>query len=365
LTLVLLLAPASPAIAAPQQGEPADKVRVVYRAPEACPDEAAFLSAVRNRIGSDWEAAAGESARRIEVTVDATATGSTARLDFVDDDGHHVSRALVGASCADVVSGIALVTALAIDSRFTHDESQAPNTSANVEASSAGTSNDAGAQPAPTPPNAATPANAHTVTAARGVSTNAPSPGAAERRAQGGAHAPWKGEVAAFGAIATGIGPALAFGGRAVAGLVWPSGADLRIGVDYVVIPQTTIPVYGDVNIAMYELSGRASGCPLGLSIGKSVLVSPCAGIASGIVHGETRKSPGVVTPDFKDPAFVALFAEARVDARFGAFFLEASGELRFVVDPSTFALSAPNDDPLARMNQWTAFASLGLGLLL
>jgi hypothetical protein len=103
----------------------------------------------------------------------------------------------------------------------------------------------------------------------------------------------------------------------------------------------------------------------VGLSIGEHLLVSPCAGIASGIVHGATRPSAGVVATGSASPAFVALFAEGRVDARFGAFFVEASGEARFVVKHPSFALAKPNDSPLSSMEDVAAFASLGLGLLL
>jgi hypothetical protein len=258
-----------------------------------------------------------------------------------------------------VVSAIALVTALAIDSRFSHDEAQPSGTPAREAAPPNSTPN--GAAPgAATAPTSAAPAPA-------GVA-NAPARAeAAERRGETGAGpAPWKGEVAAFGAIGTGIGPTAAFGGRAIAGLLWPSGADLRIGADYLVMPEARVPFYDGVSLAMYELSGRASGCPLALSIGPSVRLSPCAGIASGIVHAETRRSPGVKTPGSANPAFVALFAEARVDAHFGAFFVEASGEVRFVVDPPTFALFPPDDQQaLASMSAVAAFASLGMGLLL
>jgi hypothetical protein len=364
---VAFLLCASPAAAAPQHDGPKEKVRILYRAPDECPDEAAFLAAVRTRTGDDaWEAAPGESARQIEVTVGVAPTGSSARLEFVDDDGHPVSRALTGSSCADAVSAIALVTALAIDSRFTHDDSQeSTETPATGAASSSATSNavsSAATTPnagtAPSSPSAGKPSPSKATVVPRTTpSERAPRPRASRPRA-------YRGEMAAFGAITTETKVA-AFGGRATFGVVWPRGAGLRIGIDYLDMPETRVDVLGGVTIAMYELVGRASGCPMGFDVGAYVRLSPCAGIASGIVHGETRSSPGVKTTGSANPEFVALFAEGRADVRVGDFFLEASGELRFVVDPPAFALEGHDDQPLTQKKAVAAFASLGLGLLL
>ncbi|HVW29699.1 MAG TPA: hypothetical protein VHC69_30255 [Polyangiaceae bacterium] len=337
----------------------------MYRAPDECPDEAAFLSAVRTRTADDaWEAAPGEPARRIEVTVGVAPTGSTARLDFVDDDGHHVARALVGSSCADAVSAIALVTALAIDSRFTHDDTPATTeTPAADAAASSGTPNAVNPTTAPNPTTPPAPANASALpnaAVAPRTTRGEPSHEVGERGPR-----PFRGEIAALGAVTTET-EAAAFGGRAAFGIVWPSGAGLRIGADYLVMPQTRVPLYNGVTIAMYELAGRASGCPLGFRVGASVQLSPCGGIASGIIHGETRLSPGVRATGSANPEFVALFAEGRADVRFGDFFLEASGEVRFIVDDPAFALQKPDDrQPLSPKKGVAAFASLGLGVLL
>ena len=369
--LLLGAAICSPCGAAPQHDAASDKVRIVYRAPAECPDEGAFLSAVRARTGEAWEASPGEIARGIEVTVVVSPAESTARLDFVDDDGHHVSRALTGASCADVVSAIALVTALAIDSRFAHDDSAASTTaSPSGTETPPGPATPNGAAPAPNgtaPPEATPNASAPNATAQNSAvaKANRGESDADSEHRSASARA-WRAELGLLGAVSSGVGPSAAFGGSAVAGLRWPSGVDLRIGLDYLTVPQTRVNVYGGVTVAMYELAGRASGCPLALPVGDLVRVSPCVGITSGVVHGETLKSPGVKVTGSGNPPFVAPFAEARVDFLFGALFLEASGEVRFVVDPPTFKLEPPDDKAqLSSVKPVAAFASLGLGLLL
>lgn len=339
--------------AQPGGERPTDKVRVTYEAPPACPDEATFLSEVRARIGVDWEASSTERARQIAVSVATTAGGSTARLDYVDDGGRPVSRALSGTTCTDVVAAIALVTALAIDARFTEAlASSQPAEPAAPEAAPAPSGS--GASPAE-PEKRAEPVAASAVGAAPAQSVTRAGPRT------------WEVTAGVLGAIASGTGPAVALGGRAFAGLKWRGGADVRLGFDYLTVAPTRIARNdGDVVVATRAIGGRLSGCPLALALGSAVSVSPCAGLASGAFHGETLDSPGVQAKGSANPAFFALFGEARVDVRFDALFIEASGEVRFVVDPPTFALVVGDlrpqlyDAPVVSVG-----ATLGLGLLL
>src|SRR5258708_2519378 len=97
---------ALPQGSASSRGAPIDKVRVVYRAPPECPDAATFLFAVRERIGSGWEASPDEAARELEITVTHSATESVAHLGFVDAEGRRVSRSLSAATCAEVTSAM-------------------------------------------------------------------------------------------------------------------------------------------------------------------------------------------------------------------------------------------------------------------
>src|SRR5688572_30767737 len=93
-----------------------EKVRLVYDAPADCPDRAVLVEGVRARIGSDWEAADGEPARQINVRVQARGGRFVATIEFVDAEDQRVTRSVAGEQCQNVVNGIALVTALAIES---------------------------------------------------------------------------------------------------------------------------------------------------------------------------------------------------------------------------------------------------------
>lgn len=121
---------AEPPAAAPAAASVA--VRFEYAAPAECPNEAAFVERVRERSQHGHFAADGELARTFVVTVAVDEGGATARVDFVDNDGSSVFRRVRGESCDEAVSGIALVTALAIDGRATPAEPETPAATASV-----------------------------------------------------------------------------------------------------------------------------------------------------------------------------------------------------------------------------------------
>ncbi|MET0791473.1 MAG: hypothetical protein ABW061_08120 [Polyangiaceae bacterium] len=96
-----------------------EHVRVSYRAPSACPTEAEFLERVRSRVRRARFAEVGAPAHEFEITVskvdgDADFVG---RLEFADTDGQRVARSLQGTVCDELASGLALITALALDDR--------------------------------------------------------------------------------------------------------------------------------------------------------------------------------------------------------------------------------------------------------
>ncbi len=102
-----------------------DAVRFQYDAPAECPDAAAFSARVRERSQHGRFATDGELARTFVVTITVETGGATGRVDFVDADGSHVFRKVRADTCEDAVSGIALVTALAIDGRALPEETPA------------------------------------------------------------------------------------------------------------------------------------------------------------------------------------------------------------------------------------------------
>jgi hypothetical protein len=319
-----------------------EKVRVTYRAPPECPGEETFLSDVRARIGRQWEAALGEPARAIDVSVTVTGLRSVGRIDFIDGGGRHVSRMVSGEKCADVVKGIALVTALAIEARV-------PDV--------------AEAEPAAPPPSEPAPAAAQPAPASAPVQKPAALPAAAEHASAPRSSAsatPVHVDLGVAGAAISDVGPGPAFGGRVVAGLGWRKGPDVRFGVEYL----TAATTIAGVSVQTYALGGRLSACPFAFPLGGSARALPCAGLAAGIAHAETRASAGLAATGSGNPPYVAPFAELRFDVAFSKLFIEASAEVRFVVDPPTYGLEPPHEQ-LYRVPVVAAGGCLGVGLRL
>ncbi|MEO6602798.1 MAG: hypothetical protein ABIQ16_23140 [Polyangiaceae bacterium] len=128
--------PSSTAVAE-AMGEPApgedERVRVIYRAPDACPTEAEFLERVRSRVQRARFAEPGELARAFDVTVSGVQADASflGHLEFVDGDGRRAARSLKGAACDELASSLALITALALDDRI----AEAPPDAASPEPS--------------------------------------------------------------------------------------------------------------------------------------------------------------------------------------------------------------------------------------
>ena len=324
---------------------PADatnKVHVTYRAPPECPDEAAFLSAVRARVGTEWQAAPGEMARAFDVIVSLTTERPSASIHFVDAGGRYLSRAVSGGTCAEVVAGIALVTALAIESRTTEATESTEPVSIGEPAPSTSS-----APPSPAP-SAAVPAKA------------APPPSTRPAPRE------WRGELTASGVVSSGVGPAPAFGARLSGGLDWKSGPDVRVAIDYLATAETTVNDYGGVKLQSSLFGGRASACPFAFPLWSDARVLPCAGLAAGIIRAETRPSAGLQSTGAGTLGFFAPLAELRADVAFDPLFIEFTGEVRFVLNKPTFALDPPHDErPLYKVPLASVGGSIGLGLRL
>ena len=91
-----------------------EPIQLIYVAPPECPDTSAFVAAVRARApdarfaGSDVA-----TARLLRVTIEPTGAGFSGRLE-VSAETNDYSRQFVDSRCAEVMSALALVAAMAI-----------------------------------------------------------------------------------------------------------------------------------------------------------------------------------------------------------------------------------------------------------
>jgi hypothetical protein len=114
-------------IRAGAQAPEEEAIRFQYAAPAECPDVAAFTGRVRQRTARGRVAEPDELARTFNVSIAAAnAGGFTGTVDFLDDAGSSVSRRIHGQQCDEVVSSLALVTALALDASLRPTEATVP-----------------------------------------------------------------------------------------------------------------------------------------------------------------------------------------------------------------------------------------------
>jgi hypothetical protein len=305
-----------------------EPIRFEYSAPDGCPDQAQFVERVRARTQRGKFAESGELARTFNVVVTTDEAASTAKVEFVDSNGERVVRAVSGETCDEVVSGIALVAALAIDARAGAEESaeSAPPP-----------------QPKPPAPGPATPADSGTAKPAE--------PARARRRPR------W--EVGMSGAANTWSAPDVAFGLGAF-GEVDFGGALVRLSA----LRVTSSAFVGDRSARFTSTSARLSGCPVALELAEHLALVPCLSVDLGALEGE-----GIPSDSLANAGSDVIFwpvgvpsVELRYDLDDFLVF-EARGELGFPLRRRTFAFDDRRGDPVFEVPVAGAGAGVSVGL--
>ena len=120
--LLLLAATRFPELA---RAEP-ERLRLQLVAPKGCPDEAAFLHALRKRTALFQVVGDTQPGRRFVATVTETGSSVSGRLE-IQGPGTQVSeRKVSGRNCEEVVTALAFMTALAIDANVAERVSPRP-----------------------------------------------------------------------------------------------------------------------------------------------------------------------------------------------------------------------------------------------
>jgi hypothetical protein len=294
------------ATARPEPVRPPERVRISYVAPAQCPDQAAFEAGVSDRLNRAWRAAPGELARTIRVVVTEEGGLLVARMAFTDATGRPVSRAVSAERCEEVVSGIALVTALAIQSQVFGEQAAASASAAPTASTGPAVRLAAGAptslsSPPRQPPTSRPSALAHDVGLRFGVADQ--------------------------------LGPRLATG----VGALWGIGpvahpSFVRLVADWY-DTRTMVRAGGKARFQL--LAGRLEVCPVRLGLSRSLVLPACAGVEAGVLIAEGKG--GVVNPKTLDFAWVAAVLAPRVRLELGHVFAELVAEERFPLARRTF----------------------------
>lgn len=236
----------------------AEPVRFDYNAPPGCPDAESFRNRVSARTERARVAVPGELARTFAIEVRTDGAGATARLSFTDSRGAPVVRAVRGETCDEVVSAIALVTALAIEAGTTEESSTPPA--------------------APVAP-----------------STAAPKP--ADPRAEMGGRralrAPEPDVLAWLVGVETGVttwlGPSPSLGIGAFGELGKYAGATGRLtllgATSHALVPHPDDPSVSR-RADFTALVARVEGCPLTAALGSGFRALPCLALGLGALEG-------------------------------------------------------------------------------
>jgi hypothetical protein len=292
-----------------------EAVRFDYRAPEGCPDAGAFVRHVQERTTRARVGAPGELARTFVVEVRAETTGASAELTFTDSHGVGVTRAVRGESCDEVVSAIALVTALAIEAG--PSDAGEPPPVAPAQGRAAETPPADRASPPAMKPALRAP-EPDTVVASVGLETGVTS---------------WLGPPPT-----TGIGVFGEIGAYAGA-----SGRLTLLGATSSELVPLDSQTYrrGDFT----ALLARIEGCPVAALLGAGFRLLPCVAVGAGALRGEGGSS-SVQPPKTSTIFWADLVPTLRLDWTLSdtlVFF--AQGELGLPLVRHTFHFDGPYDE--------------------
>lgn len=288
----------------------AEPVRIEYSAPSGCPDHTVFEERVRDRSAALALAEDGELAWLFTVTLVNEPGGALGRLEFMDEEGTRVSRTVAGETCDEVVSSLALITALALDARQEPARRELPR------------------RPPPSPPPEKAVESAEEASPNLS-STERPKPRAFGTGGIGGGYVGWAGPS---GALALDAFFDWAFAER---------GPKLRLSAWHW---RATGSSDGR-EAAFLGWGGRIEACPLSLSLGRAFL-EPCAGSNLGLFRGEGRDSADVAHGERATIFWRDVLLVGRVGTSVGRLVFEAQGEVEFPLVRRDFGFTAANGAP-------------------
>lgn len=287
-----------------------EPIRVAYDVHPSCPNAEAFLGQVSARTSRFRVAAEGETARVFTVTVEPRGSRSAGRLEIRDADGTTAERRVSAPDCSAVISGLALIVAVAIDPQAAMATEPEP-------------------EPEPRPPPPPTPLPARDAR---------PKPHPAR---------PFAFAVGANALATTGVAPVMAFGGAlfvqtsyASAGWLSPT---LRAGGLHAQSGGEPAPR----GAARYALTAaELEGCPATIALGSHVALFPCAVAQGGRVWG---RSAEIRQPKSSAAPWVSVGLSARLAARLSdRIVVEVAARSMVSVLRTTFVL----DDPALTMHR-------------
>jgi hypothetical protein len=297
----------------------AEPIRVAFHASEGCPDEAAFTGEITARTAKARPARPGEAARTFTVDVEVSARRVRGTLAIEEPHGESAAREIAGDTCAEVVSALALIAALAIDPKASTAPKPPPPPPRPPEHLP---------PPPPPPPYAplpwwgpvATPLPAHPVA------------GEGSRWRWS-----WSFHGGAASALAPGLVPVIAVNAEALRvrdSVVSPA---VRLSMR---VADTGYLASGMEAAHFRWAAGRLEGCPVRLPLITSLTLTPCALLDAGVLQADGIGAAFSLahTRPWAAPGLVGRLAWDLSSAVSAPILLEAEGGVTFPLVRDTFA---------------------------
>lgn len=303
-----------------------EPVRVLYRVPESCPDQATFEAVFAEHLGTATLARFDELARNLTVVIDNRDGSFYASVELVDREGQAASREVAAPTCDQAMRAIALAAALAA-------RSQAERTVETPEA--------------PIPPPIARPAPASSAapaneSRAEKASNERPLESATPETPVRDVGALVERDISTGLSLSTGVGPGVA-PGLVLAGRWGVAGKMGRSLVLAGIVNDTfrTSLNVGDVRLRV--IKGRLEACPFEPSISDRWRFSACPGFEIGSHSGfGYEDGENVATSRTEARLWAAVTLAARVRLRAGRFAAALGPELGVPLTRNRFALAEP-----------------------
>jgi hypothetical protein len=336
----------------------ADSLRFVYEAPAECPGSEAFAAAVRAQTKSATLTTEGEGTPGISVRIARKGSQLEGRL-AIEEPGREASvREVTATTCEEVVSALALMTALAIDADLEARPSGPP--AAPPTAAAAATKNPP--PKAQTPPPAPEKEQQHQHHKSRAPQRTTPAVAPRKRPIPPSSHARWElgAHAGAFGALAPNLAwGAVSFLDRSTwntTGAAW----SLRLGL---ALAESASVGLAEGSATFRWIVARASACPLAVAAGP-LTARPCFGLDAGTLRG-LGSGEQIQQPLEQTRGWIAGTGLGRLQLHLGeGVYLEVEGGFTLPFIRDRFVFLEPSRD-IHAVPPLSGFTTAGLGVVL
>jgi hypothetical protein len=265
LACVVLVAPGVVGVA--YADETQEPIRIEYTAPAGCPVVDAFVGEILARTPRAQRTTGDAPVRTFVVSVTKGAEASFGRLIIRNPDGTESERDMTGDTCGEVVSALALVTALTVD----------PNASTKPMAPLGATT--PAAQTAPTAASSTPPSTSP-------APSSPPSPPLLPPSSPPPPHEPWHLALTLDASLVSAVAPGVLFGVPIIVEATAPKGSVIaptfRLGFEYT---STGLLDVGGPTATFKWTLGIAEACPHRWYVG-DLSLEPCARFEVGALEG-------------------------------------------------------------------------------